>query len=204
MDQVGHVFISYAAQDVELARRVNDALKAAGIITWLAEEGITSGQDWQDSIDDALRKSTSCVVLLSPTAARSAYVTSEWRYALRQNLLLYPVMIERVPVDEIPTRLNAFQWIDLFRDFDAGMDQLISAIHSRKSQLIVPDDTVHTAGSSQEAAKRGQVRVTFSVEEDQLDSEMLSDLISDLAKKGVSDVRVEFAGAEEAKDADAR
>jgi len=44
------VFLSYASQDVEAARRICDALRAAGIEVWFDQRELRGGDAWDHKI----------------------------------------------------------------------------------------------------------------------------------------------------------
>jgi hypothetical protein len=51
------VFISYAMEDLSVAKRLYTDMKKKGIAPWLAEENILSGQDWDFAIKKAVKQS---------------------------------------------------------------------------------------------------------------------------------------------------
>jgi len=63
------VFVSYASQDAEAARRIHDALRAADVEVWLDRSELRGGDAWDASIrrqirgcwrQSATRKSPNC------------------------------------------------------------------------------------------------------------------------------------------------
>lgn len=64
------VFISYAAQDKALARRLTDDLKTEGIKVWLDVEQIMAGESITERVDEGLRSSDYLIVLLSEHSSR--------------------------------------------------------------------------------------------------------------------------------------
>ena len=46
MEQTGHIFISHASQDDNIADRVYMALQASGIDAWLDHVVIQAGDNW--------------------------------------------------------------------------------------------------------------------------------------------------------------
>ena len=49
------VFLSYASQDAEAARRICDALRAVGLDVWFDQSALRGGDAWDASIDPLLR-----------------------------------------------------------------------------------------------------------------------------------------------------
>jgi adenylate cyclase len=86
------VFISYAREDAETARRFADAFRAAGCSVWWDDE-LRSGEVFDESIERALRDAKAVVVLWSKASVASRWVRAEATLADR-NRTLVPVMIE--------------------------------------------------------------------------------------------------------------
>ena len=117
----GAVFLSYASEDVEAARRISDALRAAGIEVWFDESELRGGDAW----DAAIRKQIKTCALFLPVISANAhariegYFRLEWKLAVdRSHLIapdqafLLPVVIDDTPqADErIPDRFRELQW----------------------------------------------------------------------------------------------
>lgn len=86
------VFISYARDDVEKARRFADAFAAHGLNVWWDHE-LRSGDVFDEAIEAALRSAKAAVVLWSPRSVVSRWVRAEATLADR-NKTLVPAMIE--------------------------------------------------------------------------------------------------------------
>jgi adenylate cyclase len=86
------VFISYAREDADTARRFADAFRAAGCSVWWDDE-LRSGEVFDESIERALREAKAVVVLWSKASVGSRWVRAEATLADR-NRTLVPVTIE--------------------------------------------------------------------------------------------------------------
>ena len=86
------VFISYAREDAETARRFADAFQSAGLSVWW-DDALRSGEAFDESIERALREAKAVVVLWSTSSVVSRWVRAEATQADR-NRTLVPVMIE--------------------------------------------------------------------------------------------------------------
>lgn len=114
------VFISYAREDMALARTLFNDLKNAGLAPWLDLECLLPGVKWRVAISQAIRNSRYFLALLSSNAvSREGYVQKEIREALE--------LLDNFPEDEIfviPARLDDCKpsheklqelcWVDLF------------------------------------------------------------------------------------------
>lgn len=107
-----HIFVSYAHEDKDFARQLRSRLRESDRIPWQDLRNLRGGEDWQVSIDDALRKAEALVVIMSPHANRSQYVTYEWAFALGAGVPVIPVV--RKP-SKLHPRLSYMQHIDFTR-----------------------------------------------------------------------------------------
>src|SRR5262245_47085438 len=83
MASASRVFISYAREDEEHARRLYKRLANAGFMPWLDRIDLVGGEDWDRAIRTALRASDFIVLCLSRTStAKRGYLQRELRMAL--------------------------------------------------------------------------------------------------------------------------
>ena len=117
-EQPGPVFLSYAAEDREKVRRLDEYLRACGWQIW-SDRHIPAGRAYDESIEEALRQSACVVVLWSHAAVNSRWVRSEASEGAARDILV-PVMIEEVT---IPLEFRLLQAVDL-RSWDGSSDDL--------------------------------------------------------------------------------
>jgi hypothetical protein len=75
------VFLSYASQDADAARRIAEALRPAGIEVWFDQEGgLEHGDEWDAKIRHQIKECVLFLPLISAnTQARlEAYFRIEW------------------------------------------------------------------------------------------------------------------------------
>lgn len=112
------VFISHAAADESIAKKVATVLEREKFKVWY-DRRILPGQNWADQIGKALRESRAMVVLLTPAALASDRVLREIQYALGDEAYsnrLIPVIFgspEKLPKEDIPWILQSFRTINL-------------------------------------------------------------------------------------------
>ena len=138
------VFLSYASQDAEAARRIADALRAAGIEVWFDESELRGGDTWDRQIRRQIHECALFVAVISAhTDARpEGYFRREWRFAVDRTLdmaddqaFLLPVVIDGMPdaTARVPDGFRAVQWSRL----PAG--EAPPAFIERVSRLLSPD-----------------------------------------------------------------
>ena len=118
------VFISYASQDAEVARRIRDTLREAGLEVWFDQSELRGGDAWDASIRRQIRECALFVPLISSnTNARSeGYFRLEWKLAVdRSHLMaddqpfLLPIVIDGTPdvAARVPDLFRQRQWMRL-------------------------------------------------------------------------------------------
>jgi hypothetical protein len=79
----GGVFLSYAREDTDVARRLADALRAFGVEVWFDQSELRGGDAWDAKIRDQIRSCALFVPIVSAaTQARTeGYFRREWKLA---------------------------------------------------------------------------------------------------------------------------
>ncbi len=118
------VFLSYASQDAEAARRICEALRAAGIEVWFDQSELRGGDVWDHKIRQQIHDCALFVPIISAhTDARTeGYFRLEWKLAVDRSYLmaddaafLFPVVIDDTTdaVARVPEKFRAVQWTRL-------------------------------------------------------------------------------------------
>ena len=179
------VYISYAAQDRDMAQRVQDTLNRAGIQARKNDNGLKAGDTWFDVMSKTVSEADAGLFLLSPASARSAWAKREYQSFLTESKPLYVALIQPVDDDDVPYPLRTIPSVDLTDDFEQNMEQLIRAISANRALEAQP--AAKTAKSS------GSLTVTVEMDED-TDTQRVVDLISRLSEIGVRDIKVVNGG----------
>ncbi len=126
---MSRVFLSYAREDVEAAKRLADAIAIAGHEVWW-DRHIQGGSRFTNEIDRALKEAEAVVVLWSETSVRSAWVQDEAAEG-RDSGRLVPVALDSV---KPPLGFRQFHTVGLGWSNDneqfQGVDDLLNAIAS--------------------------------------------------------------------------
>ena len=115
------VFLSYASQDAEAARRICDALRAAGVEVWFDQFELRGGDAWDAKIRKQIKECALFVPIISAnTQARAeGYFRREWKLAVERThdmadhvAFLVPVVIDATKDAEafVPENFRAVQW----------------------------------------------------------------------------------------------
>jgi hypothetical protein len=162
------VFISYAREDRESARRLYSQLKSKGALPWLDSEDLLPGDDWQRAIRVAIEKSNFFVALLSQKSVnKKGYVQRE----LRQGL----AVLEEIPEGQtfvIPARLeecspshlklHELHWVDLFPSWEERVERILLALEIRTKSSFKQATVVKGAYKLRPRIQLDLSRVAFS------------------------------------------
>jgi formylglycine-generating enzyme required for sulfatase activity len=128
------VFISYAREDAQMARKLYDDLTGAGLDCWFDEEDLVPGQNWQIEIPNNIKKCERvCILLSSRSVEKIGYVQNEMKLAL-DTLDSFPsghIYIIPVRLDECKPahpKLQALHWADLFPDYQRGFKKILRSL----------------------------------------------------------------------------
>jgi hypothetical protein len=119
-----HVFLSFAHEDKDVAKRIARALTYRGLSVWADFTGIQPGSpDWEHDIRNGLAGAVAVVLVASPDSRVSQYVRAELALARARGLTIYPLWIKGDEwTDCIALDLVHTQYIDV-RD-DLGLKRL--------------------------------------------------------------------------------
>jgi hypothetical protein len=139
-------FLSYSRRDIEFARRLETALKAAGEETWVDWTGIPPTSEFARDIEKGIEASDNFLLVMSPDSlAATSYCVKEIEHAGKMGKRMIPIYFRDVPPAMVPASLAKLNYI-YFRetdDFDAAFAKLQSALHtdlawtSMSSRLLV-------------------------------------------------------------------
>jgi len=139
------VFISYAREDIETARKLYHDLKHAGITTWMDKEDILIGENWKIAIRQAIKESSYFIALLSSNSlSKKGYVQKELKMALDifgempvSEIFFLPIRLDDChPLDE---QLQDINWGDLFPSYEEGFQKILRVLSQKRQDGNIPD-----------------------------------------------------------------
>lgn len=115
--QARHVFIIYARNDLEIARKLARLMKEVGLSPWLDVDELVPGQVWKRAVLKALEESSVAVILVSKNIEKSGFVREEMNAAMKllqsRDASIVPILPVRIDDSAVPEQLAEIQWIDL-------------------------------------------------------------------------------------------
>jgi len=140
------VFISYAREDIETARKLYHDLKQAGIMPWMDKEDLLIGENWKIAIRQAINESSYFLALLSSNSlSKKGYVQKELKMAIDilgemplSEIFLLPIRLDDCnPLDE---KLQDINWGNLFPSYEDGLKQILRVLtHKNEPAPLVSD-----------------------------------------------------------------
>ena len=158
-ESTGAVFLSYASQDAVAARRIAEALRAAGVEVWFDQSELVGGDQWDAKIRGQIGSCALFIPVISvATQARlEGYFRIEWKLAAQrthamadEKAFLLPLVIDATRDQEakVPAEFRAVQWTKLplapAQDGKTG-DQALAVFVTRVKRLLVEKSEVGAA-----------------------------------------------------------
>jgi hypothetical protein len=84
------VIISYSRTDSDFVDRLEADLKAHNLTVWVDRRKLEGGQVWEADIRNAIDHCRVLLMVISPAALDSHWVTKEYQYALKRHKGSYP------------------------------------------------------------------------------------------------------------------
>ncbi len=115
------IFLSYASQDADAARRICEALRAAGLEVWFDQSELRGGDAWDASIRKQIKECALFIPIISDNTQQreEGYFRLEWKLAVDRSHLMadnkaffVPVILGDVtePSALVPDKFRERQW----------------------------------------------------------------------------------------------
>jgi TolB-like protein len=120
-DSTKAIFLSYASQDADAARRIGDALREAGLEVWLDQSELRGGDAWDEMIRRQIAECALFIPIISATTAArlEGYFRLEWTLAdqrtqrmARTKTFIVPVCVDATleSGSDVPESFVRVQW----------------------------------------------------------------------------------------------
>jgi len=139
----GHIFVSYSHEDGDSAEILRREIEAKGFAAWMDEDRLSAGDNWREEIDQAIREAAALIVVISPSAKDSEYVTYEWAFALGVGIRVIPVLLKHT---ELHPRLKDLHYLDFTNRKARPWDKLFENLHNAQKffdsyAVHIPEDS---------------------------------------------------------------
>jgi len=106
------IFISYSSNDTLIAKELHDKLEQNGLQCYLSYKDISIAQEWEESLQYALKHSKSLLLLLTKESIKSNWIFIEAGAAWILNRDIIPV-IYGIEAPDIPDLISNYQWREI-------------------------------------------------------------------------------------------
>ncbi len=123
-DAAKAIFLSYAREDADVARRIAEALRAFGVEVWFDQNELRGGDAWDTKIRTQIKSCALFIPLVSQRTEERAegYFRREWKLAIDRTqdmgsnrAFIVPVVIDRTREAgaDVPEEFMRYQWTRL-------------------------------------------------------------------------------------------
>jgi hypothetical protein len=132
------VFLCHASEDKAAVRNYGSMLKSAGFDTWLDQDDILPGRDWDVEIRKAIKLASAVVIFLSTRSRKRGYLQKEILRVVEEaehqppgTIFVIPAKIEPC---EVPDQFSKLQYVDL--STPRGFEKLCRALDTHRGTSI--------------------------------------------------------------------
>jgi hypothetical protein len=126
-----HIFICFSSKDEAVALEVVRFLEADGLNCWISSRDVPPGQNYQETIVQALESARAIVFLFSDSSSKSGEIKKELSLGGSFKVPVFPLRLSPVmPSGALRYELATRQWIDLFAGQEQALRRLAATIKS--------------------------------------------------------------------------
>src|SRR5215217_7687871 len=124
------VFISYAREDQDFVRKIQDTLEEHDRETWIDWKYIPLTAKWKEEVFSAIDNADSFAAVISPDFIVSKPCQEELDHAAHDHKRMVPLWHRDVADEEVPPDLAAHQYVYLREsdDFEDSFERLLEAL----------------------------------------------------------------------------
>jgi len=144
------VFIAYDKRDQNYRKRINLSLMRHGFTTWVDQSDIKVGDSFEEAIFEGIEQANNFIFLISKYSVSSEYCLKELNHALALNKRVIPLMVQKIPDEEIPESIRFIQHIDFTdnddtrvlkakkdkSDYEKDIDELILQLREDENYIL--------------------------------------------------------------------
>lgn len=129
------LFLCHNSAEQDEVRALNERFKESGLVTWLDEDDLTPGSDWQSEIQRVIPRVRAAAVCVGGNGM------GPWQRMETKGLLsefverscrVVPVILSSAQiVPELPLFLRQFTWLDLRNNPERGIDRLVRVLREQ-------------------------------------------------------------------------
>ena len=154
------IFLSYSSDDADAARRLCEALRAAGLEVWFDQSELRGGDAWDASIRKQIKECALFIPVISANtnAREEGYFRLEWKLAVDRSHLMaddmaffLPVVIDATPepAARVPDKFRERQWSRVADDkaLDTFVRRVVQVVQGDTRVAVKPTPSATPATS---------------------------------------------------------
>lgn len=166
------IFICYSREDAALMKRLSEDLRRHGLSVWTDRQELRPGtRRWKKAIERAIEEARWAIVLLTPNAKSSEWVSREISYASALEKTVVPWLASGTTRTAVPIELIETQWIDATKDYDAALRELLAELGSGADREATAKAAGHPEFSGEHEPEAEDQRIAAERERKRRDEE---------------------------------
>lgn len=122
------IFLSYSRTDIEVMLQVRTKLEGAGLSVWTDEDLEPGTINWQSEVERIIKEVVAMVIILSPEARNSEWLSRELTFSSMVGIPIYPLLARGDMKESIPLQLVTYQIVDIREDVHQGINLLVKEL----------------------------------------------------------------------------
>lgn len=133
---MGFFFISYQHDSMAFADELRETIQDNDLIGWM-DHNIQGGDKWKEVIDNAIKDCYGVILVVTPAALASQYVTYEWSFAMGLSKTVVPILLESVT--NWHPKLGDVQYRNFIDPTARNWPQLIDDLKAIRNRNNIPE-----------------------------------------------------------------
>ena len=130
-----HIYICYSREDTAIMQRIRTSLQRVGLKVWTGETLDQGSDQWKKEIPRAVHNASTILVLMSPAANHSEWITRELSVARSLHIEILPLLVAGEVHQSLHPAVATMEYIDLRDDYEKGMVQVIRLCYEYRQQV---------------------------------------------------------------------
>jgi hypothetical protein len=128
-DDTSHIFICFSSKDEAVACEVVEFLEAKELKCWISSRDVPTGQNYQESIVQAIESARAMVFLFSEASNKSREIRKELSIGGSIDLPVFPLRLAPIlPTGALRYELATRQWTDIFPHRKPALGKLVETV----------------------------------------------------------------------------
>lgn len=172
------IFLSYCRADADVMVQVRSRLEGVGLSVWTDEDLEKGTINWQSEVERVIKEALAMVIILSPDAKNSEWLSRELSFSSMVGIPIYPLLARGSMKESVPLQLVTYNIVDICEDVQQGVALLVKELRdiglSRRQSKIAQSNRSRILSKRAEDhffAQRYKEAITDAIEALEIDPE---------------------------------